>query len=313
MSFRPSIRREGRNIQLVLAAISIVLILMMGAVQTASAFASTEHANAAVFYRTGCGDLGNNIQARYEWDISGGNNTNTMTIKEKGNESNSNNNVFGAFKFVDFPVGEYSYGNNPVVHQYPGVEAYANFRHYEQFSVNATFTEPTAGTSSPTTTSVWSAPDSYTANMSTAKDQFKIIVSQTSTDIITYFYTISSTGSVLHSYNLDQSYSGVTNKPPYHNHYAVAAYLDGLDPNAGYAIVKSGTDFQIESLISPSTITDFTQHLVKDYTGGNWALSIPSCSLDTYVDEEGDNAAYTFGNSGTTSAGNEAYQYYKVT
>ncbi len=37
----------------------------------------------AVFHRTGCGNLGNNIQARFEWDISGGtNNSNTMTIKE---------------------------------------------------------------------------------------------------------------------------------------------------------------------------------------------------------------------------------------
>src|SRR4029077_20014644 len=89
MLFRPSVRREGTRVQLVLSAISIILILMVGTVQTVSAFSSTETAHAAVFYRDtsgSCGDLGSKIQARFEWDISGGtNNTNTMTINEKGN------------------------------------------------------------------------------------------------------------------------------------------------------------------------------------------------------------------------------------
>jgi hypothetical protein len=316
MSFRQSIRREGRNIQLVLAAIFIILTLSMGTVQTVSAFPSTETTWVPVFYRTGCGDLGNTIQARFEWDISGGtNNTNTMTIKEHGHYANKNN-VSGAFKFVDFPIGEYSYGS-PVVHQYPGIYAFANFVKYEQYSVNTTMTEPTAGLSSPTTTVSMSAPDSYTANMSIAKDEFEIIIAQTSTDIIAYFYTWSSTGSLLHSYNLDQSFSGVTHKPPYHEHYALTAELDGIDPgtgNPGYANLTSGTDFQIEGLISPSTITDFTQHLVDNFKGSsNNILSIPSCSLTSYPDEEGVNGLYTFENSSTTSSGNEAYQYYKVT
>jgi len=234
-----------------------------------------------------------------------------MTIKEHGYESTKNN-VSGAFKFVNFPIGEYSYGS-PVTHQYPGIYASATFHHYEQFGVNATLTEPTAGTSSPTTTVSLSNLDSYTANMSTAKDEFEITIAQTSTDIIVYFYTWSSTGSLLHSITLDQSFSGVTVKPPYHEHYALTAELDGLDPGEGYANMTSGTDFQIEGLISPSTITDFTKHLVDNFTGGNANLSIPSCSLNSYPDEEGVNGLYTLPNSGTSTSGNEVWQSYKVT
>ncbi len=313
MSSRLSIRSEGRNIQLLIAAISFVLILMTGTAQTVSAFPTTQTTWVPVFYRTGCGDLGNSIQARFGWDISGGtNNTNTMTINEHGYEA-TRNNVTGSFKLLDFPIGEYSYGS-PVVHQYPGIYSFANFLQYKQTSVNATITEPTAGLMSPTTTVSASYADSYTANIGTGNYEFKIVISQGTNDITSYFYTINSTGSVIHEYALDVSFSSVMDKPPYHEHYALTAELDGIDPGEGYANMTSGTDFQIEGLISPSTITDFTQDLVDSFKGSSGqTLSIPSCSLMSFPDEEGVNGMYTLPNSGTSTAGNEAWQYYKVT
>jgi hypothetical protein len=304
----------GRNALLVVAAISI--ILMMGALPIATAFTSSEDAYTALFYRDSsgtCSDLGTNIQARFEWDISGGtNNTNTMAINEVGNETGiAKNDVFGAFKFDEFPLGlEYLVDGNPY---YPGVESYANFRNYSIFSVNMTVTEPSAGFGAATVTHSISSAVTYDANFSTAKDQFRIAITQTTTDIETYYYIISSSGTVLQTWTLDQSLSGVTLAPPY-AHYVVSDEIDGLE-NQGYAIVKSGTDFQIESVIQPSTAIDFIGHQTPaTYTGGNNAISV-SCTggFNSFCDEEGDDATYTYENYYHSTSSNEAYQWIEVT
>jgi hypothetical protein len=304
----------GRNAQLVLAAISIILILMMGPFQVVHASGFSGAAYTALFYRTGCEDLSTPIQARFEWDISGGtNNTNTMTIKDVGTQGLTKNLVFGAFKFNEFALGDnYNVNANPY---YPGIEAFANFRNYSIFAVNMTETEPSNGLGAATVSNYISMAVTYSANFSTAKDQFRISITQTSTDVVAYYYIISSSGTVLHTWSLDQPLSSVTLKPPYH-HYVVSDELDGLEVE-GYASVHSGTDFQIESVIHPSTATDFIGYQTLTYHGSTTSpfneFTLSSCSLTSWVDEEGDNATYTYDNYWHNTASNEAYQYVTVT
>src|SRR5271169_3223940 len=96
----------GRNTVPVLSA--ILIILMIGILPTVRAFSGIAHT--AEFWQTSCPNLGSNIQARFEWDISGGtNNTNTMAINEVGQQNGSN--VFWDFKFDEFPQGYYYAAN----------------------------------------------------------------------------------------------------------------------------------------------------------------------------------------------------------
>jgi hypothetical protein len=319
MSFRPSVRRGGKNTLLVIAASFI--ILMMGTLPIVHAFLSSESAHSAAFYRTGCSNLGAFIQNKFGWDISSGNNTNTLTIKEKGQEGGTTlNNGFGAFKFLANPIGlQYPVSGQP--EQYPSIQAYANLHKYQIYSVNMTVTEPTSGTSSVTVTHMISTglASPYSANFSTAKDGMYIQIEQTSTDIIATYLVISSSGTTLQTWTLDQSLSGVSNPPPY-SHTAESDEIDGLDAVVsgthyeGYANVLSGTDFQIESVIQ-TLATDFTGYQNVLYNGGNNAFSITSCSLSSFVDEEGDNM--TIPASGSSQHSNngvdEAWQYVKVT
>jgi len=322
MSFRPSVRRGGKNTLLVVAASFI--ILMMGALPIAHAFSSSESANSAAFYRTSCNNpgLGNFVQNKFGWDISSGNNTNTMTIKEKGQEagpSGSLNNGFGAFKFLANPIGlPYNVSGQP--EQYPSIQAYANLHKYQIYSVNMSIAEPTNGNTSLLVAHEWSIglTSPYSANFSTAKDGMYIQIEQTSTDIIANYLVISSSGTTLQTWTLDQSYSGVSNPPPYH-HAVASDEIDGLDSVVsgthywGFAKMLSGTDFQIESVIQ-TLATDFTGYQNVLYNGGNNAFSITSC-LSSYVDEEGDNM--TIPASGSSQHSNngvdEAWQYVKVT
>jgi hypothetical protein len=228
----------------------------------------------------------------------------------------TNNNVFGGFKFQANPIGlQYFALVGGVDHEYwPSIQAFADFRHYNIFAVNMTITEPTSGTSSAplTETDNLAVSEQNPENFSTAKDEFQILITQTSTDIQAYFYVISSSGSILNNWNLDLSFSGVTSPPPY-NHYVVSDELDGLEID-GSANLLSGTDFQIESLISPSTITDFTMHQTASYTDSSNALSVTNCGLSSFTDEEGNNSpTITYKTASTSGSGNEAYQYVEVT
>ena len=152
-----------------------------------------------------------------------------------------------------------------------------------------------------------------------------IYIEQTSTDIVATYRIFSSSGSILQTWTLDQSYSGVNTPPPY-NHTVASDEIDGLDAVVsgqhyeGYASVLSGTDFQIESVIN-SAATDFTSYQNVAYTGTNGtggtanAFQISSCSLNSFVDEEGDSMVIpASGSSQHSNNGvDEAWQYVKVT
>lgn len=295
---------------------SIFILLMMGTLPMVRAIPLNYSGPAytAVFYRTGCGFLGNNIQARFEWDISGGsNNTNTMAIKEYGSNGYSQYNHDGFFKFDEKAVN-YSYTPPGGSAQYPGIEAFANFHNYTINSVDLIVWEPYngLGQAMPTYQNA-SSLFSYSANFSSAKDEFSIQVIQSSTQVEALYRIISSTGSDLKSTTLTVQFSGDTLQPPYKN-AAVSDEIDGLE-SVGYANMFSGTDFQIESVINPSTATDFTGYVATTYSGTSNAFSLsPHCNLSSYVDEEGDGATYSSSSTtNTVSVSNEAYQYVEVT
>jgi hypothetical protein len=333
--------RRGKYLPIVT---SILVILMMGTLPIASANnsgpgrSSAGHANyampgrlqpvppnysgpayTAVFYRTGCGFLGNDIQARYEWDISGGNNSNTMAIKEYGsNNKFTRYNHDGFFKFDEKAVN-YSYTPSMMSTQYPGIEAFANFHNYTINSVDLITSVPENGYPGqplPLNPENASSLFSYSANFSNAKDELSIQIIQSSTQVEALFRILSSSGVALKSTTLNVQFSGVTLPPPYKT-AAVSDEIDGLDTlhNPGYANMFSGTDFQIESVINPSTATDFTGYAATSYSGTSNAFSLsPHCNLSSFVDEEGDGATYSSSSTtGTVSVNNEAYQYVKVT
>jgi hypothetical protein len=218
------------------------------------------------------------------------------------------NNVFGAFKFDANPIGLQYFVSGQGY--YPGIEAYVNLRNYTIFSVNLTLTEPTSGRASPTVTNLWSSAVTYNANFSTAKDEFNIYIAQSSTDIEATYRIFSSSGTILQTWTLDQSYSGVSSPPPY-PHYVASDELDGLE-TVGYAHVLSGTDFQIESVINTAA-TDFTHYQNVSYTGASNAFSITNCGLSSYVDEEGDDMTLPSVSSHNNNGVDEAWQYVKVT
>jgi hypothetical protein len=295
----------GRNTLLVLAA--IFTILMMGTLPAARAFSGS--ATTAEFWRTGCGDLSSNIQARFEWDVT---NFNAMTIKEVGQQGNSYNNVDGGFELDEFTQGYY-YAANVAQYQYPGVEALADFRHYQIFGVNLTVTAPVNGLSNPTVQyATLNMSASYlSANFSTAADEFQIIISQSSTAITAEYDIISSTGTTLQSWSQPKDLSTVSNVPPYTN-YGVSDELHGLE-KLGFAHVLTGTDFQIESVIHPYTATDFTGHQFVSYTQNSmFSEGSPLC-FTTFAEDEGTDATYTYGASGPVQSSNEYYQYVEVT
>ena len=155
--------------------------------------------------------------------------------------------------------------------------------------------------------------ESYSANFSTAKDEYQIIVKQTSTGITAENDIISPPGTKL--INLVQTWnypSGHSNPPPYTN-YCVSDELDGLE-SVGNAHMLSGTDFQIESVVHYAA--DFTGYKTQNYTeSGGYGVQFteppsgPSC-FTTYSEDEGTDATYTFYKASTTS--NEAYQIVEV-
>lgn len=278
----------------------------------------------AVFYRTGCGFLGNDIQARYEWDISGGNNSNTMAIKELGsNNKFTQYNHDGYFK-LDQKAVNFSYTPPNMNPQFPGIEVFANFHDYNISSVDLITSVPEngyPGNPLPLNPENMSSRFTYAANFSSAKDELSISILQfgsPSNEVEALFRIISSTGASLKSTTLIVQFPSATLPPPY-KMAAVSDEIDGLDTlnNPGYANMISGNDFQIESVIQPSTATDFTGYQMTTYSGGigNNAFSLsPHCNLSSFVDEEGDNAVYSSSSTtGTVTSTNEAYQYVKVT
>jgi hypothetical protein len=312
----------GRSTQLILA--SAFIILMMGTLPIARANYSGP-AYTALFYRTSCGNLqtgtSTNIEARFEWDISGGtNNTNTMTVKEYGSNSNITSwNKDGYFKLDEKALNEnYNY-TGETLPQYPGIEAYATFHQYKIAFLGLIVTEPTNGTGTSTKTYIVNTTASYpSANFSSAKDELQTQIlqgqySSTSGYIEAEFNLIDTTGTTLMTWTRSLPISDASIPPPYEN-AAVSDEIDGVEFIA-YANMMSGTDFQIESVIHPSTLTDFTGEKDLQYSGTSNKFSITSCSptLTSYVDEEGDGATYTFEKASTTPSSNEAWQYFEVT
>ena len=297
-------RKDGGNTLLVVAAISI--ILMMGTLPMVHAFTSTD-AYSADFNRTSCSDLGTNIQARFEPDVSSGNSSNTMTIKEVGSQSSFNND--GAFKFDETSEGQEYYASNLGAYQYPSIEGYSNFHAYNITSANLTLSEPIDGTSNAVVLDQLSMKASYNANFSSTGDEFTIAITQSSTDIVILYHIVSSSGVLLDHWTLDQPISGTLN-PPYHNYLAVDE-LAGLE-SEGYAILHSGTDVQIESVIQPDTVSDFTAYYTIHSTASFQQFTTPCVSW--YTDDEGGGVGtWTYQTSGTDSTSNEAYQYTEVT
>lgn len=253
--------------------------------------AFTGTAYTAEFWRTGCGDLSSNIQARFEWDVSNGN---AMTIKEVGQQTGKTwNNVDGAFKFDEFAQGYY-YAANLGLYQYPSIQPAGDLRHYKIYASNLTITAPINGLRNGAVLEpVLNATHTYSANFSTASDEFQIIISQSSTAIVAEYDVINSGGTTLDTWSQTQDLSTVSNPPPYSN-YGVSAELDGLE-STGYAHILSGTDFQIELVIHPYTATDFTGYQTVSYTQTQqFSEGSPSC-FTTYAEDEGTDASYTYG------------------
>jgi hypothetical protein len=314
-SLRPAIRRkyEGRSIPLVLAAFSIILMMWTSPMVHAYSFTGTAYT--AEFYRTGCGDLGSWIQARFTTDVS----TLAMTIKETGTQAKiySNNNGTGAFILGEFAQGYY-YASNVGLYQFPGIDAEVDFRHYLIYAVNLTVTAPVNGLSNMAVMfHRINNTESLSANFSSAGDQLQTLITQNSppTSTIVPSYTIvSSSGATLASWSQMWPFpSNDTNPPPY-AHYGVSDSLHGLE-KTGYAHVLSGTDFQIESLIHPYTATDFTGYYDQSYTYVQQFTiphSGPPC-LVTYGEDEGtDEVLPSTSTAGTMPSSNEAYQYVEV-
>jgi hypothetical protein len=304
---------KNRGIDALLAMAAVFIILMIGGVPMVHAYSFSGTAYTAEFYRTGCGDLGSWIQARFTTDI----NTQNLVIKETGTQAKlfTNNNGTGAFILGEFPQGYY-YAANVGQYQYPGIDAEADFHHYELWSLNLTVNEPVNGLNNPTMPfHRINNTQSYSANFSSAADQLQILITQngspTSTIVPTYTI-VSSSGTSLASYSQLWSFpSGDSNPPPY-AHYGVSDSLHGLE-KTGYANVRSGTDFQIESVIQAFMATDFTGYYDQSYTYTQQFTiphSGPSC-FTTYGEDEGTNEVLP-SSSTASSSGSEYYQYVEV-
>lgn len=326
MSLRQSIRRGfskmnasrkygGRNTLLVASA--ILIILMMGTLPMARSFTGTAYV--PVFYRDSsgtCSNLGNNMQARFEPDHLGANTSFYETINVHGYADTRNTGV-GDFKFDEQADG--TKFTVSTVDYYPSTEVYGNFHGYKIISVNITISEPIGGTGVALNYQMLSQAVSYTgANFSSAVDEFETQISQNSANIWGNYSIISSSGTVLHEWSIQKTTSG-TGQP--YNHYGLTSQIAG-EESAGYAVVKSGTDFRIETVIHPSTLTDFTTESDVSYTPANNGFvnfSTPCTNTFTngYTDEEGDWTStpgnpYTYGSANTVPASNEAYQFVYV-
>lgn len=265
-----------------------------------------------------CGDLGAHIEARFGWDITSGNTSSApMTIKENGIDSNwVKNNGEGDFKFNENPIGMgFKDANNHT--QYPSIQAFADFRDYGLYQIELFGLEPIMGTGhAPGTFNMTHLESDPLVNFSKSADAFHITVVQTAGVIEANYVIIGSSGNTVAgpwSLVVDTN-SSWTNPPPYH-HVVVSDEINGLQGGGnvpGYAKILTGTDLQIESVIRNSSLTDFTSNKVQMYNGSSNQFSITNCGLTSYVDEEGDDGTYTFGNYNVVPGSNEAYQYAEV-
>jgi len=307
-----AIREHGKK-NTTAMIVAIAIIFMMGnsrALPVAHAFSGVTAYNAD-FSRTACGDLTSPITARFGPDISGGNSSSdTMTIKEVGGQSSySTNNGTGDFKFDQAAEGQQYTASNTGHVNYPSTEAFADFHGYVISEIHVVLSEPASGMSNDYVTINATSAASYSGNFSSTTNTFEIHIVQTGSPtyaIIAEFYIISSGGSVLDSWNLYEDLSGYSTHPPYQHQVAVDE-LAGLEKQ-GYATLKSGTDFQIESVIP--LVTDFTNYAVQNNTG-NQPESTSPC-VDWYPDDEGGGTG-TWGSEHYNTNTNEAYQYLKVT
>ena len=295
---------------------------MIGALPIAHANYSGP-AYTAVFYRTGCsGDLSTNIQARFEWDVSGGNNTNTMAIKEYGTNSQySVDNGDGYFKFDEEAMSpSYSIANGSIY--YPSIQAYVYVRQYNIDGVGFIMQEPVYDSShAPKFFNLTRTVPTYNANLSSARDELQIQIIQSlspNAAVEAEFNLISSSGVNLMTWTASEALQNYTNGLPEYTNVAVSDVVNGLQER-GYANFFSGTDFQIESVIHPSTLTDFLGYDMVTYhdlgvSNANKFSLPPPCNFTSFVDEEGDGATFSSSSTtGTKSVSNEAYQYVKVT
>jgi len=291
---------------------------MIGTLPIARAFSGTAYTAEFWISSPGCPiDLGNNngsdIQARFETDF----NTGQLVINEVGQQNSTN--VDGDFKFDEFTQGYYVIAGP--TSEYPGVEAWGDFQSYLFHDIGMTVTAPADGTGNAATIfPSQHMSEFYGANFSTAKDEFQIIISQSSSGIVAEFDIINAVGTVLANPTLTWSFpSGHSNPPPYAN-YGVSDELVGLELY-GNANLLSGTDFQIESVIHPYTQTSFTGYYTQPYQqtspGVGSQFTIPPNGgpcFTTWSEDEGvSSATYTYGSSGPVQSSNEYYQYVEVT
>jgi len=324
MPLRQSLRRgfsqtnafrkyRGRDRDALLIVGAFFVILMMGTLPMAHAYTGTAYV--PVFYRDSsgtCSNLGNNMQARFEPDHLGANTSFYETINVHGYADTRNTGV-GDFKFDEQADGTKFTVSN--VDYYPSTEVYGNFHGYKIISVNITISEPINGTGQALNYQQLSQAVSYTgANFSSAVDEFETQISQNSVNIWANYSIISSSGTVLHEWSIQKTTSG-TGQP--YNHYGLTAQIAG-EETAGYVLVNSGTDFRIETVIHPSSLTDFTKESDVSYNGFT-KFSTPCTNTFTYgyTDEEGDWTSpsgdpYTYGSANTVPASNEAYQFVYV-
>lgn len=296
---RLSIRTRMVNPLKLILVLSVILFLLGG--RTASAFTGTTYN--IMFYRTACGSLGNDIQGRFEPDIG----TGSFKINEVGSQTGeATHNADGAFKFDVFahiPSYTNSFGTF-----YPGIEAAANFLKSEVAYVYLTTLQlPVAGTSDPGNGQFTNQTHSYSMNFSSTSGEMYIRIHQNSTKIWATYAIISGGGSTVANWTLSQDYSSYTNPPPYTNENVNLA-ISGLE-NTGYAVIHSGTDFQMETVIHPD-VSDYSGETSISWSGGNALESSPCASY--YTDDEGGNATYTYVGYGAISASHEAYQYMTV-
>jgi hypothetical protein len=276
------------------------LIILMITARTAQAFSGTSYNT--MFNRTGCSTLGTDIQGRYEYDIG----TGSFTTNEKGSQTGlTSHNSDGAFKFDNYAHGAQVNAGQLGLY-YTGWEASVAFLKYEPAFITFSTLTAANGTSSSVHVGFQNATHSLTENFSSTSDELYIRIHQNSSRMWATYAFISGSGSTLANWTLSQKFDG-SNLPPYIT-YNVNLAIAGLE-NTGYAVMHTGTDFQMESVIHPD-VSDYTAHPSITWSGGA-AGETGSCN-NYETDDEGENATYTFGGSGTVSASHEAYEYMEV-
>jgi hypothetical protein len=313
---------KGRNSLITLAAILIILMLGLPLV---SAYGFTQTAYATEFIRStsnDCNTLGPNIQSTFEGDQ---NNGQTFVIKENGSyafnktQTGPAHNGNGDFKFVARTQDSY-YKPSGYPGQYPSIYASAGFLHYKLYNLTFLADEPANGFTTEVAKFNLSSGASYNLNFSNPYVggilyYFNITVKQTSNQLQAWFsiYKTTSSTPVFQEELYDSvPYPSYSNPPPYAV-YGAGDSIDGLE-NGGYAHILSGTDFQIKSWITPYTSTDYTNQSTVSYTYANSEFPFTGCHYQdsSYEDDEGDDATYSYGGSGSYTGGNQVYQYVKV-